>query len=360
MQLDRYTEAADAFANFLTVTPGVLDAFINERRGDALTAAGDNRAALSAYTNAVQSPRLATNFLLELKLAQTYVLVGDYTTAQVVYEDIYTRTDSQHIKAQVDYALGQMYANNGQDEQATAAYLDAVLNYPQAYYSYLSLVELVDAGYPIDDLQRGLVDYYAGQDGVAISAFDRYLSSGPSDPSTALYYEGLILRNQDDLSGAISLWDKVIAGDPAGQDWDSAWEQKAYTQWAYQGDYAAGEKTLLDFVAAAPTHLALPNSSSMPLVWQSGMIAYWMLQRSGNAFQANTRIPILSSGLSSCLRYATTAWEIMLQLKQCSSRLKPSPPLQSIEPRRTFGPANLRLRKVIPPPRRPPGSKLLP
>ena len=93
MQLDRYTEAADSFSNFLTISPGVLDAFINERRGDALIATEDNRAALTAYTNAVQSPRLITNFLLELKLAQTYVLVGDYTTAQVVYEDIYTRSE---------------------------------------------------------------------------------------------------------------------------------------------------------------------------------------------------------------------------------------------------------------------------
>jgi len=254
IQLDRYTEAADAFANFLTLSPGVVDAFINERRGDALTAAADYSAALAAYTSAVQSPRLLTNFLLELKVAQTYVLVGDYVTAQVVYDDIYSRTGSEDIKAQVDYALGQMYTAQGQTEQATTAYVDAVFNFPQAYYSYLSLVELVDSGYSVDELQRGIVDYNAGQNGVALSAFDRYLSASPSDPSTALYYEGLILRDQEDLSGAISMWDEVIQGDPASQVWDSAWEQKAYIQWAGQGDYAVGEKTLLDFVAAVPTH----------------------------------------------------------------------------------------------------------
>jgi soluble lytic murein transglycosylase len=260
--LDRDTEAADAFATYLTIRPGVLDAFINERRGDALMASGDYRSALEAYTNAVQSPRLPTNFLLELKLAQSYVLLGDYTTAQVVYDDIFTRTSSEDIKAQVDYARGQMYTNLAQTEQATTAYLDAVFNYPQAYYSYLSLVELVNAGYPVDDLQRGLVDYYAGQDGVALNAFDRYLSANPSDPSTAHYYEGLILCDpvslilcdQENLSGAISKRDEVIQGDPASQVWDSAWEQKAYIQWAGQGDYAAGEKTLLDFVAAVPAH----------------------------------------------------------------------------------------------------------
>jgi soluble lytic murein transglycosylase len=254
MLLDRNAEAADAYASYLSVRPGVLDAFINERRGDALVADGDYNAALAAYNNAIQLPRLPTNFLLELKLAQTYVLLGDYATAQVVYEDINSRTSSEAIKAQADYALGQMYVSQGLPEQATSAYLDAVFNYPQTYYSYLSLVELVNADYPIDELQRGLVDYYAGQYNVALAAFERYLTSNPPDPATALYYSGLILRDQQDLPGAISMWDTIIQGDPASELWDDAWEQKAYAQWAYQEDYAAGEQTLLDFIAAAPTH----------------------------------------------------------------------------------------------------------
>jgi soluble lytic murein transglycosylase len=254
MQLYRYTEAADAYASFMTIRPGILDAFINERRGDAQFANGDYADALASYVNAVQSPRLPTDFSLELKLAQTYTILGDYATAGVVYDDIFTRTNSQDIKAQVDYARGQMFSLLSQTDQAIAAYVDAVFNYPQAYYSYLGLVELVNSGYPINELQRGLVDYYAGQYGVAMAAFDNYLSLDPSDASTALYYEGLILRDQSDSASAISLWDQVIAGDSTNPVWDSAWEDKAYTQWAYLGDYTAGEKTLLDFVAAVPQH----------------------------------------------------------------------------------------------------------
>ncbi len=254
MQLDRFSEAADAFASYLTIRPGILDAFINERRGDAFIAGGDYSSALAAYITAIQSPRLPTNFALELKLAQTYSYLGDYLTSGVVYDDIFSRTTSESIKAQVDYARGQMYTVLGQVEQATAAYVDAVYNYPQAYYSYLSLVELVNTGYPVSDLQRGLVDYNAGQYGVAFTAFDRYVSLNPSDTSTALYYEGLILRDQADLLGAISAWDRVILGDQTSSMWDSAWEDKAYTQWAYQDDFTGAEKTLLDFVATVPTH----------------------------------------------------------------------------------------------------------
>ncbi|OGO62371.1 MAG: hypothetical protein A2032_05740 [Chloroflexi bacterium RBG_19FT_COMBO_49_13] len=254
MLLNRYAEASEAFANYLTIRPGVLDAFINERRADALAATGDYGAALTAYIAAVQSPRLPTNFSVELKLAQTYVVLGDYVTAQVVYDDIFARTGSEDIKAQVDYARGQMFTALGQVEQATTAYVDAVFNFPHAYFSYLGLIELVNAGYPVDELQRGLVDYYAGQYSIAQIALDRYLSGSPSDPSTALYYKGLIMRDQDEYAEALTLWDAVIQGGETSSFWDSAWEQKAYTQWAYLEDYAAGEKTLLDFVAVAPTH----------------------------------------------------------------------------------------------------------
>lgn len=255
MQLDRFSEAADAFASYLTIRPGILDAYISERRGDALSAAGDPSGALAAYSTAVQSPRLPPiNFSLELKLAQSYVVLGDYTTAQVIYDDIFARTSAEVLRAQVEYARGQMFTALGQPDQATAAYLDAVFNYPQAYYSYLGLVELVNSGYSVDEQQRGLVDYYAGQYGVALIAFDRYLSTSPSDPSVSLYYKGLILRDQDQLDEAIDLWDRIIQGAPTTTEWDSAWEQKAYTQWAYLDDFATGEKTLLDFVATSPAH----------------------------------------------------------------------------------------------------------
>jgi soluble lytic murein transglycosylase len=254
MQLYRYTEAADAFSSYLTLRPGILDAFIYERKGDAQYADGDYGAALASYIAAAQSPRLPSDFTLEIKLAQSYAILGDYATAQVAYQDIYNRTSSASTKAQVDYELGQMYNLLGEPDQATAAYVDAVYNDSQTYYAYLCLVELVNSGYPVSEFQRGLVDYYAGQYGVALAAFDKYLALGPEDASTALYYEGMILRNQDDLSGAIALWDQVIEGDTTIPEWDSAWEQKAYTQWAYQGDYTSAEKTLLDFVKTVPLH----------------------------------------------------------------------------------------------------------
>jgi len=290
MELDRFTDAAEAYAMYRSLHPGLLDAFISERIGDALRADGDNRGALAEYLLALQAPRLLIDFSLEFKLAQAYTATGDYATALVMYDDIYVRTSSDYERAQADYLKGQIFEAQGHPEAAHVVYLDAVNNFPRSYYSYLGLVNLVNAGYPVDELQRGLVDYFTGEYGLALMAFDRYLAGTPAESAAALYYKGLILREQDDLFGAVALWDVVILNHANHYLWDEAWEQKAYTQWAFQGDYAAGLQTLVDFVAAAPAH---PRAAEF--LFDAGRVA----ERDGQLAEAArlwTRIPIEYSG----------------------------------------------------------------
>ena len=52
----------------------------------------------------------------------------------------------------MDYYAGNAHVELGQMDEAYARYLHAVDNYPLSYYSYLSLVALVDAGVEVDDL----------------------------------------------------------------------------------------------------------------------------------------------------------------------------------------------------------------
>lgn len=254
MVLDRYMEAADAYLGYLERRPGVIDAYIRERRGDALFYSGSYPEALLDYQLAVNTERLPTDFSLEIKLARAYAATGDNSTAQVMYNDLYCRTGNDYLKAQIDYLLGQMYIGSGQTQEGYAAYLDAVNNYPLAYYAYVSLVELVNVGYPVDELQRGIVDYHAGEYGVAMAAFERYLLGAPADPGSAAYYKGLILRSQLDYEGAVAQWDMLIQGSVDHPLWDEAWEQKGYTLWAFMERYADGQQTLLDFVDSAPAH----------------------------------------------------------------------------------------------------------
>jgi soluble lytic murein transglycosylase len=252
--LKRYNEAADAYQNYLSLRPGLIDSYVLEMRGDALYNAGSYSGALNDYRAALESPRSTSTEDLQVTTAHLYALTGDMATAIVMYQDIYSRTSSDYTKAQLDFFLGQAYTAVGQTDNADNAYLDAVDNYPLAYDSYQSLVTLVDAGYAVDELQRGLVDYFAGQYQVAVSAFDRYLDASPAQPAVANYYKGLALSSMGNFEGAIQQWDQVIDHHPGSSVWDNAWEQKAYIQWSSLDQYTDAEKTLLDFVAAAPGH----------------------------------------------------------------------------------------------------------
>jgi tetratricopeptide (TPR) repeat protein len=57
--LSRWLDAADAYLGYLTYRPGVLDAFIYERRADALFTAGDYAGALLDYQARLNSPLLS-------------------------------------------------------------------------------------------------------------------------------------------------------------------------------------------------------------------------------------------------------------------------------------------------------------
>ncbi len=257
--LFRYSEAAEAYSQYLAARPGVIDSYVNELRGNALTAAGDHLAAIDAYQAALASPRQGETSSLELKIAQAYAYLGDHNTAILAYQDVYSRTTNDYTRAAVDYLLGQSYTILGERDKAFAAYLDAVENYPLSYDSYQALIVLVEAGYPVSEFDRGLVDYFAGQYSLAIAAFDRYLENSVENAGTAYYYKGLAYRALNNPAAAIASWEVLIQSYLSNEYWDDAWEQKAYTQWAYLDQYTEAKETLLEFVDDYSWHARAPE-----------------------------------------------------------------------------------------------------
>jgi soluble lytic murein transglycosylase len=252
--MKRYPESADAYQAYLQLRPGVLDAYTQEARGDAFFESAAYAEALAAYTAALTAAQGSDALTLETKIAQTRAGIGDYASALAAYDDIFTRTDNDYVKAQMDYLAGQADQKLGQADQAYAKFGHAVENYPLSHYSYLSLVELVNAGVPVSELDRGLVDYFAGQYDVALAAFDRHLEAGSDSDGTARYYRALTQRALQNYEIAIQDFTTFIANFPTHPKWADAWQEKASTQWLNAGDYKNGAQTYLDFVAAAPTH----------------------------------------------------------------------------------------------------------
>ena len=258
--LQRYAEAADSYAFYLALRPGVIDACAQERRGDALVAAGDYPNAIATYQAALATAQLGDAVALQIKLARAYAASGDSATALNMYDDIAAKTSNDFVKAQMDFLAGQTYLSLGESSQAYQRFLHSVDNYPLSYDSYSALVALVDAGVPVDELHRGLVDYFAGQYGVALAAFDRYLAANPQEDGTVYHYRALALRELGQYEDAVTEWTLLIQNYPNNRYWTTAWDEKAFTQWAYLEQYDQAAQTLLNFVSAAPAHPNAPQA----------------------------------------------------------------------------------------------------
>ena len=261
-QIGQYQASADAYNTYLTRIPGVLDGYVQDYRGDALYAAGDYTGAMNAYTAALNASRLDDGLTLQIKIAQSRFDFGDYAGALTLWDQIFNATTNDYTKAQMDFFAGNTHVKLGQVEEAQARYLHAVENYPLSNYTYLALIELLNANITVNDLDRGLVDYFAGQYDVALAAFDRYIEANQTNPTndgTAAYYRALTLREMQRTDEAVTALDNFIKAYPAHPRWTDAWEDKAFLEWAVQGEYEAGTKTLLDFVAAVPTSSSAPD-----------------------------------------------------------------------------------------------------
>jgi len=251
-QLGQYVQASDAYNHYMTRIPGVIDAYVQEYRGDALSEAQDYAGALSAYNAGLSASRLDDGSDLQIKIAETRAKFGDYAGALILYDQIFAATTNDYIKAQMDYRAGNAHIALGQTTEAYARYSNAVNNYPLSYYAYLSLVALVDAGVEVDELNRGLVDYYANQYDVALVAFDKYIATNPTNDGTAHYFRASTLRDLQRTEDAIAEYDHFIGNYPAHARWVDAWEDKAFLQWAVLDDYEAAAQTMLTFVSTVP------------------------------------------------------------------------------------------------------------
>jgi soluble lytic murein transglycosylase len=247
-------DAAVAYLGYLALRPGVMDAYVLDLRADALFAAGDYTGAAADYQMVLHSASLLDPITIDMKRARSLALAGSTEEALALYESIYTRTQSHSTRALINLRKGQIYTELGQMQEAYAAYLDSVDSYPTAYEAYSGLLILVQDGVPVNELNRGLVNYHAGQYGTALAALSRYLGAAPPDPATAWYYTGLTYRASGSYAKAIEAWDRIIQEHPTHPLWDEAVDEKAFTQWYYLDQYTHAVEGLVAFVQSAPNH----------------------------------------------------------------------------------------------------------
>lgn len=258
-QLQQYSAAAEAYAQFRKPNEGILDAFLFELEGDSRVSAGDFSGAITAYQSALSTFPPGDSDTINLKIGQAYLSASNYTEAIRTLLALYDATQSDYTKATANFLAGQAYIALGLPDQAYARFQDSVINFPRSYDSYSGLVQLVNDGIPVDELSRGIVDYYAGQYGYALDALNRYINSTPEHDATAHYYKALCLRLMDQSDAAINEFDYIIQNYSGDRFWVLAWDEKAYTQWVNLGYYRESAQTLIDFVARVPDAVEAPQ-----------------------------------------------------------------------------------------------------
>jgi soluble lytic murein transglycosylase len=259
MALARYAEAAQAYTVYLALRPGVIDAYAQEVRGDAFASSGNDVEAIAAYQAALTTSG-DNNSEVKVKIAQAYVDLGDTSKALEIYDSILKNSSNDYEKARMDLFSGQIYLSLGQSDLAYQFYLDAVNNYPVSYDSYSALVALVNDGVPVDEMNRGLTDYFAGQYGYALAAFQRYIAANPENDGTPHYYSALALSNMGNSQEALDEYSLFIMNYPDNRYWQSAWDEKASLQSGSPFyEYEAAAQTLLAFIQQAPGDANAPS-----------------------------------------------------------------------------------------------------
>ncbi|NMB62650.1 MAG: tetratricopeptide repeat protein [Chloroflexi bacterium] len=254
-----YQQAANSYAQFLALKPGIIDTHVLLLQAAASSNAGDHYGAIYALQKSVQAEPAAGSTEVNLKIGKEYAALQDYTTAIQYYLSAYNTASNDYQRATADLLAGQAYLELGLTDQAYTQFLDAVLKYPMAYDSFTSLSILVNANYPVDEYMRGLVDYYAGSYYYAIQAFNRYLDSDPVNDGSVYYFRGLSYYYNGDYLLAIQDYQTLIDNYPDNRFWDAAWEEIAFVYWNTPGDayadisdYQSSVQTRLDFVEQAP------------------------------------------------------------------------------------------------------------
>jgi soluble lytic murein transglycosylase len=245
--------AINAYQAYLDSGDDTLSMYAFQGIGDAAMLALDYQRAAKAYADGLRvAPDNGWVAQLREGIARSQLAQDNPQAAVEQYDAILDIARISAYRARILHLAGQALLAAGDVEAAHQRYLQAVNRYPEAVDSYLALVELVDAGVPVNEYQRGLVDYYAQAYQPAIEAFTRYIKANPQSPgANTLWYLALSLKANSNLSQAIEQFQQLIKTYPQSEHLAEAWLEMAEAH-AWRDDSARAIETYREFVKQNP------------------------------------------------------------------------------------------------------------
>jgi soluble lytic murein transglycosylase len=262
--------AADAYRAYLGERD-VIAPYVWAWMGDAYTFAGTYDEAVDAYGQALDlSPRLDLTLQVREKLGLAHNYAGDHAAALAQYDALLASAESASLRARIQYQAAQTLLMADERQAAYTRLYDLVTNYYKTAPAYEALVDLIDSGQPVNELQRGLVDYYNDAYDPAVAAFYRAIEADPAGHEGILhYFAGLTYRAAGNYGAAITEFDTLINTHPGDAYVDDAWLAQAWTQYL-SGDGESAVETYTRFVANYPA-----NGLATEALWWAANIRFW-------------------------------------------------------------------------------------
>ncbi len=273
--LGRWADAEASYSAYLPLAPE-LASLTWQRIGAVRREAGSVTAAsvagaIEAYNAALkESPDWENTVAIRRALADLALGRYDYTGAVVQYDALRGAATTGAWAAEMQWLAGSALADAGEEAnlptppeetglsstpaallppaaagvlvtppapripaEALRRWQAAVDADPTSRYAHQAMVALLDAGAPVDEYQRGLVDYHAEVYALAVTAFDRFRAAalpGAARVDGALYYTGLSYLALNQADRGIAALDSLIASYPDSTYWGDAWLAKARGQ----------------------------------------------------------------------------------------------------------------------------------
>jgi soluble lytic murein transglycosylase len=166
-----------------------LAAYVQARIAECYLAIEEPDQAIAAYELAVAADAfLPVTVANRNRLAGLYQEAGDFQRAIEQYDLVLETAADEDTLGRALYLAGTAELLAGDTEAAYQRYQEGVEQYPNAYESYLGLMALIDAGYQVDALQRGIVDYNANAFEAAVAVLSQYVeTTDPHDEEAHLY-----------------------------------------------------------------------------------------------------------------------------------------------------------------------------
>ncbi len=214
--LGDHAAAIEAFRAYAEANPDMA-AYVQPLIADAYMALGDTNAAITALEAATEGA--AQRFVVvenRGRLAGLLLERGDTAGAIAQYDAIRAVARTEATKGQMTYLAGLAEQQAGNTAAAQARFLDAITDYPRAAESHAALVALVEAGVPVDEYQRGVINYYAGAYQLGIDALRRAIAAAPETyTKDAHLFIAWSYEELGDVTSALAELDALAEFEPA-------------------------------------------------------------------------------------------------------------------------------------------------